>query len=103
MFVRISQFSRFVPRLPKGFLPALSVRARIAALAAIPVVGFVANGVNYFVSEREVSRAFEAVSRSSALTDASGDLKAALDGIRFAAKETAVNPGPGAVKTFDTN
>src|SRR5262245_4681042 len=103
MFVRISQFSRFIPRVPKRFFPALSVRARIAALAAIPVVGFVANGVNYFVSEREVSRAFEAVSRSGALTDSSGDLKAALDGIRFAARETAVNPGASVVKVFDNN
>lgn len=94
MFARISQFSRFIPRSPNRFFPALSVRARIAALAAIPVVGFLANGVNYFVSEREVSRAFEAVSRSNALTDASRDLKVALDGIRFAAKETAANPGP---------
>jgi methyl-accepting chemotaxis protein len=101
MFARISRFSRFIPRLPNRFFPALSVRARIAALAAIPVVGFLANGVNYFVSEREVSRAFEAVSRSNALTDASRDLKVALDGIRFAAKETAANPGPNVVKAFD--
>src|SRR5262249_24182426 len=103
MFVRISQFGRFVPWLPRRFFPSLSVRARIAALAAIPVVGFIANGVNYFVSEREVSRAFEAVSRSSALTDASGDLKAALHAIRYVAKETAYNPGNNVVKAFENN
>ena len=42
-------------------MPSLSVRARIVALALIPVVGFIANGLHYVVSEREVSSAFAAV------------------------------------------
>jgi methyl-accepting chemotaxis protein len=88
---------------PWQLIPALSVRARIAALAMIPVVGFVANGLNYWVSERQVDQAFEGVRRAGVLTDASRDLKSALDGIRHAAKEMAARPGPAFVKAFNDN
>ena len=103
MLLRIfrSVTGRFPRILPRRLFPSLSVRARIAALAMIPVVAFVANGVNYFVSEHEVGRAFEAVSRSNGLTDSSRDLRAALNGIRFVAKEMAVNPSASLVKSFN--
>ncbi len=98
-------FARFLPRLPARFrptrlFPTLSVRARIAALAMIPVVGFVANGLNYWVSERQIDQAFEGVRRAGVLTDASRDLKGALDGIRHAAREMSVRPGVAFVKAF---
>jgi methyl-accepting chemotaxis protein len=98
-------FARFLPRLPARFrptrfFPTLSVRARIAALAMIPVVGFVANGLNYWVSERQVDQAFEGVRRAGVLTDASRDLKGALDSIRYAAREMSVRPGAAFVKAF---
>src|SRR5947209_3612593 len=104
-----SIFSRFVPtflaRLVPPFLrrrlPSLSVRARIALLALIPVVGFVANGINYIVSEREVGQAFDAVNRSNDLTDASAALRSGLESIRFVAKEMAFNPSPPLVKSFN--
>jgi methyl-accepting chemotaxis protein len=100
-------FRRFLPRLPSPFrfswsrfVPALSVRARIAALALIPVVGFIANGLNYVVSEREVGSAFEAVTRSSILTNASRDFRAALESIRASAKEMVARPSQSVVKAF---
>jgi methyl-accepting chemotaxis protein len=96
-------FARFLPAVPARFLPTLSVRARIAALAMIPVVGFIANGLNYFVSEQEVGQAFDGVRRSAALTNASRDLKSALDGIRFAAREMSLRPGPSFIKAFGDN
>lgn len=104
-------FSRFVPtfsiRLVPPFLrrrlPSLSVRARIAVLALIPVVGFIANGLNYIVSEREVGQAFEAVNRSNDLTDASSALRSGLESIRFVAKEMAFNPSPSLVKSFNNH
>src|SRR5205085_5546935 len=68
-------FDRLVPPFLRRRLPSLSVRARIALLALIPVVGFVANGFNYIVSEREVGQAFDAVNRSNDLTDASAALR----------------------------
>jgi methyl-accepting chemotaxis protein len=100
-------FKRLLPRLPSRlrfspsrFLPALSVRARIAALALIPVVGFIANGLNYVASEREVGSAFDAVTRSSILTDSSRDFRAALESIRHSAKEMVARPSQGIAKTF---
>ena len=98
-------FARFLPRMPSRlhltrFIPTLSVRARIAALAMIPVVGFAANGLNYWVSERQVDQAFDGVRRAGVLTDASRDLKGALDSIRHAAREMSVRPGSTFVKAF---
>ena len=85
----------------KRFLPTLSVRARIAALALIPVVGFIANGLNYLVSEQAIVQAFDGVARSNDLTDASRELRSNLEAIRFVAKEMAVHPGPALVKSFN--
>jgi methyl-accepting chemotaxis protein len=39
----------------------LSVRSRIAAIAVIPVVGFLANGVAFTGGETAVGNAFESV------------------------------------------
>src|SRR5215211_7020236 len=57
MFARFLLGLRLVFGLPRRFLPTLSVRARIAALALIPVVGFIANGLNYLVSEQAIGQA----------------------------------------------
>jgi len=85
----------------RRFIPTLSVRARIAALALIPVVGFIANGLNYIVSEEGIDKAFDGVTRSGGLTDASRELRRSLEAIRFIAKEMAVHPNPALVKSFD--
>jgi methyl-accepting chemotaxis protein len=102
MFARYLPSLRFLSQL-RRFVPTLSVVARIAALAMIPVVGFIANGLNYIVSEQQVSLAFDSVMRSNGLTDASRELKAALDGVRFAAKEMDVHPSAALVKAFNDN
>jgi methyl-accepting chemotaxis protein len=94
-------FDRLVPPFLRRRVPSLSVRARIALLALIPVVGFVANGFNYIVSEREVGQAFDAVNRSNDLTDASAALRSGLESIRFVAKEMAFNPSAPLVKSFN--
>ncbi|MBN8957454.1 MAG: hypothetical protein J0H17_12930, partial [Rhizobiales bacterium] len=54
---------------------AFSVRSRIALLALIPVVAFIANGVTYTAGERDISDAFGNVRRVGALADASQLLK----------------------------
>ncbi|MFL6930887.1 MAG: methyl-accepting chemotaxis protein [Xanthobacteraceae bacterium] len=100
MFARFLLGLRLVFGLPRRLLPTLSVRARIAALALIPVVGFIANGLNYLVSEQAIGQAFDDVGRSNDLTDASRDLRGKLEAIRFVAKEMAVHPGPALVKSF---
>jgi methyl-accepting chemotaxis protein len=78
--------------LAARLLPAISVRARIAVLALIPVIGFVANGVSYMSSEREVATAFDSVKRSGALAEASREFKTALIVMRMSATEFASRP-----------
>ena len=82
------------------FTPALSVRARIALLALIPVVGFGANALTYMASEREVAAAFESVKQSGALADSSRDFKAALAAMRYSANEFAMNALPELINGF---
>ncbi|HEY0441365.1 MAG TPA: methyl-accepting chemotaxis protein [Xanthobacteraceae bacterium] len=82
------------------FTPALSVRARIALLALIPVVGFGANALTYMASEREVAAAFESVKQSGALADSSRDFKAALAAMRYSANEFAMNASPELINGF---
>jgi methyl-accepting chemotaxis protein len=82
------------------FIPALSVRARIALLALIPVVGFGANALTYMASEQEVAAAFESVKQSGALADSSRDFKAALAAMRYSANEFAMNASPELINGF---
>src|SRR5262245_6376587 len=84
-------------------LPNLSVRARIAVLALIPVVGFAANGFNFVPSERDVEGALERVQRAGTLADASRELKGALAAMRASARELALRPARPLVQTFQDN
>ena len=86
-------------RLPRR-LTAVSVRARIAALALIPVAGFVANGLTYMSSERDVEAAFMTVKLAGAMSDASRQLKAALVTMRASARDFAVTPSAELAKAF---
>ena len=56
----------------------LSVRARIAVLAFIPVLGFLASGISFVSSERDVAAAFDSAKRAATLTEASRDLKSPI-------------------------
>lgn len=77
-----------INRLNRRFT-TFSVRARIIVLALIPVVGFLANGLTYIAGEEDVGRAFQTVSHSHALADASRDLKIAIASMRIAVKDFA--------------
>jgi methyl-accepting chemotaxis protein len=79
----------------------LSVRARITALAFIPVIGFTMIGIAYMSSEQEIENAFEIVRSSGALADASRDFKSAISNMRITAKEFAASPSEKKIKAFD--
>ena len=87
-----------LPPLPKLLrrlsrpLTSRSVRTRIIVLALIPVVGFVANGSTYLSGERDVGKAFQTVTKSRHLADASRDFKIAIAAMRIAAKDFVVQP-----------
>ena len=72
-------------------LTTFSVRTRIIALALIPVLGFIANGLTYVAGEDDVGRAFDTVDQAHALADASRDLKIAIASMRIAVKDFGRN------------
>ncbi|MBN8921219.1 MAG: HAMP domain-containing protein, partial [Rhizobiales bacterium] len=84
-------------------LPGLSVRARIAALALIPVVGFGAYAVTYVSSERDGSVAFETVRVSAHLTETSLAFKNAVGAMRNVALAFAARPRQSLSAEFFAN
>ena len=79
----------------------LSVRARVAALGVVPIIGFLAYGIAYMASDIEVGRAFDSVRRDNAVVDASSDLKGGLLAMRLATVTFATHPTDAEVKAFD--
>ena len=79
----------------------LSVRARVAALGVVPIIGFLAYGLAYMASDIEVGRAFDSVRRDNAVVEASSDLKSGLLAMRLATVTFATHPSDGEVKAFD--
>ena len=75
---------------PSRLLASFSVRTRIIVLALIPVVGFVANGWTYLSGEREVGAAFQTVTNSGRLADASHDFKSAIAAMRISARRISL-------------
>jgi methyl-accepting chemotaxis protein len=78
----------------------LSVRARIVVLGAIPVLGFLTNGIAFMIGDFEVGRAFDSVHRYTMVADASRDLKSGLLMMRAAATQYVVRPSDQPVKDF---
>ena len=79
----------------------LSVRNRIAAIAVIPVVGFLANGIAFTGGETEVGNAFESVKSAAVLADASREFKAALARMQMASKDFVAQPSDAEVAAFE--
>ncbi|HXW23629.1 MAG TPA: HAMP domain-containing methyl-accepting chemotaxis protein [Xanthobacteraceae bacterium] len=84
----------------RRFRMAMSVRARIAVVALIPVVGFAANGLNFMSSEHEAERAFNSVRRAAMLAEASRDFKGALATMQSSARDMATRPARTLIKDF---
>src|SRR6267154_2878681 len=92
------------PIVPNSFLQQLisklSVRSRIAAIAVIPVVGFLANGLAFTSGETEVGNAFESVKSAAVLADASREFKAALARMQMTSKDFVAQPSEDEVAAF---
>jgi methyl-accepting chemotaxis protein len=79
----------------------LSVRARIIALAVIPLIGFLGTGIAYVTGDAEVGRAFDSVNRDAAVADASRELKTGLLIMRAATTQYVARPSEAEVKDFN--
>ena len=77
-----------------------SVRSRIALLAAIPVVGFLANGATFVSGEGAIEQAFQSVKSAGVLADASNDFKGALGAMRIHARDFGARPSQELIKSF---
>jgi methyl-accepting chemotaxis protein len=86
----------------RRFASGVSVRARIIAIAAIPVIGFLANGIAFMSGERDVDSAFDSVQQAAALADASQEFKAAIATMRVSAKDFVAQPSQQLIKSFET-
>ncbi len=78
----------------------LSVRGRIAAIAVIPVLGFLANGMAFTAGETEVGNAFESVRTAAALADTGREFKAALARMQMISKDFVAQPSDDEVAAF---
>jgi methyl-accepting chemotaxis protein len=79
----------------------VSVRTRIIALAAIPVVGFLINGVAFMVGEAEVEQALRNAKRESELADMSREFRASLVAMRTRTRDFAARPGQDQIQAFE--
>jgi methyl-accepting chemotaxis protein len=78
----------------------VSVRTRIVAIAVIPVLGFLANGIAFTSGKTEVDGAFQSTRQAAALADASREFKVALTSMRMSAKEFVAQPSHDLVSRF---
>src|SRR4051812_6260821 len=88
---------------PRLLVARVSVRTRIIALAIVPVIGFLANGIAFTSGKTEVDAAFESAQQAAALADASREFKDALTTMRMGAKEFATQPSYDLATLFGTN
>ncbi|MPZ41578.1 MAG: hypothetical protein GEU95_26740, partial [Rhizobiales bacterium] len=90
----ISKFS------PVRLISQVSVRTRIIVIAIIPVIGFLANGVEFMTAQREVENAFRSAEQAADVAEASREFKLALTAMRMNAKEFAARPSYDKVSNF---
>jgi methyl-accepting chemotaxis protein len=87
-----------LPRIVTRF----SVRARIITLAAIPVVGFLVNGIAYTAGEREVEHAFTTADRAGALAEVSREFRGTLIQMRVRTRDFASRSSQESIHGFET-
>ena len=83
------------------FITGISVRARIIVLAAIPVVGFMANGIAYTAGEREVEHAFRTADRAADLAEVSREFRGMLIQTRVRTRDFAWRSSEELIQAFD--
>lgn len=89
-------------RLSPGILiSSISVRARIIAIAMIPVAGFLTNGFSYSSGEKDVEAAFARFKTAAAVADASRDFKENVSSLRISARDFAARPGTEVIVEFE--
>ena len=81
-------------------LPKFSVRARITAIALIPVVGFIANGMTFSGGGSEVAGAFAEFKRAADISEASHRFKDGVATMRMSARDFLITPTEDIVNSY---
>jgi methyl-accepting chemotaxis protein len=80
---------------------SISVRNRIIAIAVIPVIGFLTNGIAFTAGETDVENAFLSVQHASVVADASEGFKAGLAAMRIGLRDFIADPNQASMAAFD--
>jgi methyl-accepting chemotaxis protein len=93
----------WIPRIFsfKSLNSKISVRSRIAAIAVIPVIGFLTNGIAFTTSETDVESAFLSARHATVLADASEGFKAGLAAMRIGLRDFIADPNQESIAAFD--
>jgi methyl-accepting chemotaxis protein len=78
-----------------------SVRSRIVAIAVIPVIGFLTNGITFTAGETDVQSAFLSAKHATDVADASEGFKAGLAAMRIGIRDFVADPSPDAIAAFE--
>ncbi|HEY4404478.1 MAG TPA: hypothetical protein VGN55_07465, partial [Xanthobacteraceae bacterium] len=78
-----------------------SVRSRIVAIAVIPLVGFLTNGITFTAGETDVAGAFRSAEHATELADASEEFKAGLAAMRMGIRDFIADPSQDAISAFE--
>jgi methyl-accepting chemotaxis protein len=100
-FFPASKFARSPLVGVKLSVSALSVRARIATIAVLPVFGFLAIGATFATGQRDVEIAFSGSREAAALAGASREFRSGLNTMRFSAKDFAAEPRANLIAAFN--
>jgi len=79
----------------------ISVRSRIIAIAVIPLIGFLTNGMAFTAGETDVESAFRSVQRATAVAEAGEEFKAGLAAMRIGLRDFIADPNKGSIAAFD--
>src|SRR5215475_8019557 len=86
--------------LREGSVGSVPVRYRIAAIAILPVLGFLAIGIAFTSGETDVGRAFTGTKEAAVLAGASREFRGGLNAMKFSAKDFAATPHANLVAVF---
>jgi methyl-accepting chemotaxis protein len=78
-----------------------SVRSRIVAIAVIPLIGFLINGIAFTAGETDVANAFRSAEHATDLADASEGFKAGLATMRIGIRDFIAEPSQESMSAFE--
>jgi methyl-accepting chemotaxis protein len=86
---------------PHRLITSISVRSRIIMLAAIPVIGFLVNGIAFTAGERDVEHAFRTADRASDLAEVSREFRGTLIQMRARTRDFAMQSSDELIQSFE--